>query len=336
MVIKNSKSNVDEKNNEIIEKISRLSGGQISSLELIAVVYGFKPTMAEMINFDKFDEPFISKLDKINRLCKELSLRFAVSRYKFVINSPKGIFEMIDLDSPQKGKIAIGISKDKDAALEGVDLYHKKMLMSDKGRRFGQVMGYPECCLDFGDYLCQNSKGDKNYDPNNFGFANPAVESLKRSKEFAWQLNVFTNSSLSYYPCTLNCRKSIKYVNKLFKILKRINPSSEEYLRNILKEPASLYWTCADKILLYGNFKGDFKNSEIKYYKSISKLKSKSFYQSNSSNFLNNLEDIYKKIQMGNRLIMTPAYFEIYKDKKRIIKIKKDNQYEPVLVKPNK
>ncbi|MBU2219691.1 hypothetical protein KJ665_00930 [Patescibacteria group bacterium] len=336
MVIKNLKSNLDEKNNEMIEEISRLSGGQISSLELIAVVYGFKPTMAEMINFNKFNKSFINKLDKINRLCKELSLHFVVSRYKFIINSPRGIFEMIDLDSPQKGKIAIGISKDKSAALEGVDLYYKKTLVSEKGRRFGQVMGYPECCLDFGDYLCQNSKGDKNHDPNNFGFTNPAVESLKRSKEFAWQLNVFTNSPLSYYPCTLNCQESIKYVNKLFKILKRINPTSEKNLMDILKEPISLYWTCVDKILLYGDFKGDFENSEVKYHKSVPKIKSRSFYQSNSSNFLNNLNDIYKKIQRGNRLVMAPAYFEIYKDKKRIIKIKKDNQYEPVLVKPNK
>jgi len=35
-----------------------------------------------------------------------------------------------------------------------------------------------------------------------------------------------------------------------------------------LKNPASLYWTCVDKIFLYGDFKGDFKNSEIKYEKS--------------------------------------------------------------------
>jgi len=330
MVIKNLKSSLDKKNNEVIEEISRLSGGQISSLELMAVIYGFKPAMAEMVNFNKFSKSFINKLDRINELCKKISLHFVVSKYKFIINSPRGIFEMIDLDSPPKGKIAIGISKDKNAALEGVDLYYKKTLVSGGGRRFGQIMGYPECCLDFGDYLC-----NENVDPDNFGFKNPAAESLKRSEKFAWQLNVFTNSSLSYYPCTLNCQESIGYVNKLFKILKRIDVGRGEYLMGLLREPASLYWTCADKILLYGDFKGDFENSEIRYHKSVSMINSGSFYQNNSSDFLNNLNNIYKKIQKGDRLIMTPAYFEIYKDKKRIVKIKKGNQYEPVLVKPN-
>jgi len=52
-------------------------------------------------------------------------------------------------------------------------------------------MGYPKCCLDFGDYLCKNSKGKKELDPNNFGFANPAVESLKRSKDFCLAVKCF-------------------------------------------------------------------------------------------------------------------------------------------------
>jgi len=336
MAMKNLKSNSDKKNNEIIEEISRLSGGELSSLELIAVVYGIKPVMAEMANFDKYDSKFIKKLDRINELCKKLSLHFIVSTKKFIINSPRGIFEMVDLNSSQKGKIAFGISKDKDAALEGVNLYYKKMLSDEDGINFGRVMGYPECCLDFGRYLCENSKGDKKLNPDNFGFANPAVESLKRSKEFAWQLNVFSSSVLSYYPCTLNCQESIKYVNKLLKIIKKINPQYEEYLVSLLKEPASLYWTCVDKILFYGDFTGDFENSEVKYYKVVPELNSEKFYQNNNPKFLNDLKKVKGKVQKGNRLIMTPNYFEIYKDKKRIVKIKKDNQYEPILVKPNK
>ena len=323
--------NFDRKNNEIIENISRLSGGGLSSLELIAVVYNLKPVMAEMVNFKEFNKSFIRKLDRINELCKKLSLHFVVSKYKFIINSPRGIFEMIDLDSPQKGKIALGISKDKDRALEGVNLYYKKMFSSQGGWKFGQVMGYPECCLDFGRYLCND-----NEDPNNFGFKNPAIESLKKSKEFAWQLNVFSHSILSHYPCNLNCQRSIKYVNKLLKIVNKLNPLYAKCLMAFLRKPASLYWTCVDRILLYGHFKGDFENSEVKYYKSVPVLDSEEFYQSNNPKFLNNLKTVQEKVQQGNKLIMTPAYFEIYKDKKRIARIKKENQYEPVLVKPNK
>jgi len=242
----------------------------------------------------------------------------------------------VDMADKKKGKIALGLSKDIDKALEGIELYYKKILDSKDSRKFGEVMGYPKCCLDFGDYLCENSKGDKKRDPNNFGFSNPAVESLKRSKNFAWQLNVFSYSLLSYYPCSLTCAPSISFVNKMIDLLKVVDPERVEMTVNSLKEPASLYWTCADKILLYGDFKGNFKNSEINYNKSISMLNSEKFYQSNSPRFLNNLKKIQEKVQQGNKLIMAPAYFEIYKDKKRIAKVKKNNQYEPVLVKPNK
>ncbi len=309
---------------------------QLSDIELIALLYDLKPTMGELINFDKYDQPFINKLNRVNQLCKKLGFKLGVSNCKFIVNSPRGIFEMVDMDDKRKGKISLGVSKDISKALEGVDLYYKKTLDSRDSRKFGEVMGYPKCCLDFGDYLCLNSKGDKKRDPNNFGFSNPAVESLKRSKNFAWQLNVFSYSLLSYYPCHLECRPSIKFVNDILEILKVMDPERVKITEESLKEPASLYWTCVDKILLYGNFKGNFKNSEIKYHKSESKIESGVFYQENDENFLNNIENIYKGIKKGNRLVMTPQYFEIYKDKKRITKVKKENQYIPVLVKPNR
>ena len=324
----------NKENYKIIQEISRLVN--LSDIELLAVLYDFKPTMGELINFNKYDQKFINKLNKVNKLCKKLRFKLAVSKYKFIVNSPRGIFEMVDMNDQRKGKISLGVSKDMNRALEGVELYYKKTLDSKDSRRFGEVMGYPKCCLDFGDYLCENSKGEKGRDPNNFGFANPAVESLKRSKDFAWQLNVFSYSMLSYYPCKLDCSASISFVNKALKFLKEVDPERVKRTEFCLKESISLYWTCADKILLYGDFKGDFKNSEARYNNTVAEITSEEFYQNNDARFLNNLNNIYKKIQKGNRLIMTPAYFEIYKDKKKIIKIKKDNQYVPVLVRPNK
>jgi len=319
---------------KIIQEISNLV--QLSDIELLAVFYDLKPVMGELINFNEYNQKFINRLDRVNKLCKKLGFKFAVSKYKFIVNSPRGIFEMIEMDDKRKGKISLGISKDMDKALEGIELYYKKTLDSKDSRKFGEVMGYPKCCLDFGNYLCENSKGDKKRDPDNFGFANPAVESLKRSKNFAWQLNVFTYSLLSYYPCSLTCAPSISFVNKILNVLKIVDYRKMKMIMENLKNPASLYWTCVDRILFYGDFEGDFENSEIKYYKVVPALNSEEFYQSNNPKFLNNLKKVKEKAQKGNRLIMTPNYFEIYKDKKRIAKIKKENQYEPVLVKPNK
>jgi len=121
---------------QVIREISALSAGGLvgnglSSLELMAVVYGLKPTMAEMVNFDQFDQNFIKKLDRINELCRKLSLHFVVSNHKFIINSPRGIFEMVDLADERKGKIALGASKDKKLAMEAEE---KQRAHSQVGR----------------------------------------------------------------------------------------------------------------------------------------------------------------------------------------------------------
>jgi len=321
-------------NLDVFFKISQLLN--VSIVELVALNYDLKPALSELVNFNKFDQNLISKFNQASKLCKKLGLHLAVSECKFVVNSPQGIFKLVDLKDPQKGKLGVGISKNKRDAVEAVDLYYKKTKDSKYSWDFAVLHGYPECCTKFGDYLCQNSKGDKKRDPNNFGFTNPAVESLKNSKNFAWQLNVFANSLLSYYPCHLACQESVTYVDKIISIFEKLKPDYAHRWKEILQEPTSLYWTCADKILLYGDFKGDFKNSEVKYNKSVPEITSKEFYQNNDSKFLNSLNNIYQKIKQGNRLIMRPKYFEVYKDKKRITKIKKDNQYVPVLVKPNK
>lgn len=312
---------------EALNKISRLSN--LSTVELVAVLFDIKPAMADAVTLDK---NLSQSLKEIKKICKILSLEFAQSRFKYIVNSPRGIYEEIPINDPREGKIILGISKLISKAKKAAEYYHLKCIHSGYGKKFGRLMGYPECCLDFGDYL-NNSTND----PNNFGYKNPAVESLKRSKKFAWQLNVFTESLLPHYPCSLNCQKSIDYVNKVFVVLDKIMPDFSSHIESNLKEPASLYWSCADRVLLFGKFKRDKKNnkSEIKYYKSISKITSPEFYQENDMDYIKHLEKIEKMIKKGNRLVMEPNCFTIYQGQKKLCCIKKRNKYTPILVKPD-
>jgi len=312
---------------EAINKISRLS--YLSTVELVAVLFDIKPAMADAITLDK---NLSQNLKEIKELCKMLSLEFAQSRFKYVVNSPRGIYEEIPINDSREGKIILGISKSISKAKKAAEYYHLKCIHSGYGKKFGRLMGYPECCLKFGDYL-----NNQNDDPNNFGYKNPAVESLKRSKKFAWQLNVFTESLLPHYPCSLNCQKSIDYVNKVLAVLDKIMPDFAFHIKSNLKEPASLYWSCADRILLFGKFKKDKRNnkSEIKYYKSIPKITSPEFYQENDTDYVKQLEKIEKMIKKGDRLVMESDYFTIYQGQKEICSIEKQNKYMPILVKPD-
>jgi len=268
----------------IIEKISNLT--HISTVELIMTVMDFKPALAEMVIYDAKAK---KNFNQVRKYAHQLGLHLAISKHKYIVNSPQGIFKEIPIKDPRKGKIIIALSKSKDKAEKGAGYYHAKMIDGAYSYKFGKLMGYPECCLKFGDYL----KNDNN-DPNNFGFANPAIESLKRSKYLDWRLNVFTNSLLSHFPCSLTCQKSIDYIDKYIDCLKYVDKEKSKHFTDLLTKPASLYWTCADQILIYGDFKPyTLGTGEIKYHKIEPKLTSASYYQENDKQKLT----LWKKIE---------------------------------------
>jgi hypothetical protein len=326
MALETSQKHILQQTYSIINEISKLAG--LSSIEIMMTVIGYKPAMADAIFFDK---ELKKNMGKIKDYAQQIGLYLATSKYKYIVNSPLGIFEEIPLDDPRDAKIILAFAKTKIKAQKGADYYHAKMVDGKYGYKFGKLMGYPKCCLKFGNYL-QNLKGD----PNNFGFKNPAVESLKRSKHFAWQLNVFTVSLLPHYPCSLTCKKSIAYVDKVFACLDYIDKERSIFLKNYLTEPASLYWTCADRILLYGDFKQyTLGTGEIKYNKIEPIITSDTFYQEVNKKDIVQWRNIAKALQKGNKLIVTDYSCSIYFNEEKLFETKKDNKYTPVLVKPD-
>jgi hypothetical protein len=318
-------TNKTEIYNKVLE-IGRLF--YLSSLELLGVLYDIKPAMAEA-NTGVYNASTPGRLKRLGELCSELGLKMAFSRRKYIINSPRGIFQEVGLDDPCDGNLIIGIAKDQKKALSAVAHYHWKMFDSRYGRSFGRLMGYPDCCLDFGDYL-NNDDGK----PDNFGFRNPAVESLKRSKKIAWQLNVFVLSLIPHFPCSLDCSPSKKYVDAILGVMRDVAPGFVAETEDQLKNYAALYWSCADRILLKGDFKSnDFLRSEIVYDKAEPQITSDEFYQNNDSSYLTELRTIQEKVKEGNRLVTMPDFFEVSKGEESLIKKKKDHPYIPILVK---
>lgn len=318
--------NILKKNYSKLKILADFSGNSIE--ELIMVFMDYKPASAEPVYFD---DQLIHNLPKIQKLANELGIFFSTSTHKYIINSPEGIFIEIPLNDPRLGKIILSFSKSAEKAYKGAFFYHKKMLDSSFGYKFGELMGYPKCCLQFGDYLANN-----NSDPDNFGFKNPAIESLKRSKHFDWHLNVFTTSLIPHFPCSLTCKKSIDYVKTVLECLECIEELDTGIKKDQLTEPASLYWTCADRILIYGEYKAySLGYGEISYTKLESKVSSSTFYQSVDEDNLALWNKIYKHLELGNKLVVTNRYCRIYKDDELKFQLIKENRYSPILIKPD-
>lgn len=321
-----SQKNILKKNYPTLKKLADFSGNSIE--ELIMVFMDYKPASAEPIYFN---EELKINLPRIQKLANNLGIYFSTSAHKYIINSPRGIFTEIPLNDTRLGKIILSFSKSADKAFNGAFYYHKKMLDSSYGYKFGELMGYPECCLKFGDYLANN-----NSDPKNFGFKNPAIESLKRSKHFDWHLNVFTTSLIPHFPCSLTCKKSIEYVKKVIECLECIKELDIDKKKKHLTQPASLYWTCADRILLYGEYKAySLGYGEISYSKLESKVASGTFYQIVDEDNLELWNKIYKHLEQGNKLVVTKHYCRIYKDNALLFQLKKEDQHTPILIKPD-
>lgn len=310
----------------LLKKLADISGNSI--VEIIMVFLDFKPASAEPIYFS---QDLRNNLPRIQRLANNLGLYFSTSTHKYIINSPEGIFTEIPLEDNRLGKIILSFSKDAEKAYKGALFYHNKMLDSTYGYKFGELMGYPKCCLKFGDYLANN-----NSDPTNFGFKNPAIESLKRSNHFDWHLNIFTTSLIPHFPCSLTCKESIKYVKRVIDCLECVDAQDAKIKIDHLTQPASLYWTCADRILIYGEYKAyKLGCGEISYIKLKSMMASNTFYQNVDKKNLTLWQKIYKNLELGNKLIVTDDYCKIYRNKQLIFEYKKDNQYIPVLIKPD-
>jgi len=306
-----------------VQKIVELS--HLSGAEILMTIMDSKPAMADAIFLDA---KLQSNLKEISNYAETAGLCLAISKYKYIVNSPQGIFKEVAISDSHPGKIILALAPTKDKARKGADYYHAKMIDGRFGYKFGKLMGYPECCLKFGTYL-----NNQDSNPDNFGFKNPAIESLKRSNHFDWHLNVFTISLLPHYPCSFTCAKSIKYVERLLMYMDYVNKEQSSFLKDYLKTPISLYWTCADRILLYGDLKRtSLTTGEVKYNKIEPMLNSNTFYQEVDKNKFAEWHKVEGALKEGNRLVVTDKKCSVYKGRECLLNINKANKYVPDLV----
>lgn len=297
----------------------------LSEAELIMTHLGHRPATASAL---PFDSSLKNNLNLIQINAKRIGLHMAVS-YKFITEKNK-IVENQKNES-HAGRIILAFSKSKINAAKAAKYFYEKSFDNSISQKFGQLMGYPDCCLKFGRYLC-NPK----HSPNNFGFKNPAIESLKHSKYFDWRLNIFNAGLLSHFPCNLNCAESKKYINKLLKFYDSVDKTYSQTLKNKLITPASLYWSWADRILIYGFFKSQkLGTGEINYYKIEPMIHSKTFFKNNENGIDIKWKNIEKYLRQGNKLCVTEDSCIISLNNKKIIEINKNDKLIPLLIKPN-
>lgn len=163
--------------------------------------------------------------------------------------------------------------------------------------RFGEVLGYPDCCIDF----------FKSY--NKAGISTP-YESYKKTKgKFSYYcnniLNAFSYSYIHHYTCSFNCKKTIELAKEIEKEIFKEEPDFVKQIKIESTRP----------LIVFGErnayvFDGTITNDMIKY-------RDVKFVGMPEHNRYE------KKLRCGNKIRVKEDLIEIYSNDKVIDFIQK-------------
>lgn len=176
--------------------------------------------------------------------------------------------------------------------------------------RYGDTLGYPECCTRF--YAGHNGKF---HDGKRAWGWNTPLEVYKNTKgKFSFYCNHIPMDHqyflIHHYPCSYNCEKTISQANQLLKAIRKTEPGFAEKIERYLKLP---YLIFEEKKAFV--FEGESSGNEIIY---------------TDCKFLGDNRDkgAYHAILNGNRIVISDEKICIYKDKKLISEYKKEGKYK--------
>lgn len=286
--------------------------------ELLALKHGLKPSVGARVPF----EPVAYQSAK--EWAKENSFEIGHTTHKYIINSNRDICEPIPLDDPRKGDVYVIIANDFDLVKRGADSYASDVV------EFGRVMGYPECCLEFGKSM-SNNLGKREKLEEDFIWSRVKFRCYRNSDYFSHYLNVFHGFGVvPHTPCHLNCKPSKKYAREMLNILEQENPRLREYTEFFLKT-ASFFWGNMDYVLL----NGDWENKRFRYWDSMSFFGSETYYMLPDKNRAERLKGYFSLVEKGDSLEIRPDSINVFSGRELIGTIEKKSEYECILAKPH-
>jgi hypothetical protein len=217
----------------------------IRSLEILYLLNDLK----EVVRIDAYDEEF----NLVLNFCKKNNLNIEMSDFKIIkeTDKGKGLFSnkgiKTSLSSTEKGVVFLYISKSKEKAMLA-----KKFENESNNKDFGLILDYPKCCVDF--FVKNNpveSQKQNDY----------ILPALKNSDNFVFPfynnhaVRYFDVSLLSHFPCSFNCKESIKIAKKNLELIKKYSTELAKNFEEILSSG-----------VLYTEYNGVFllKNAELK------------------------------------------------------------------------
>jgi len=214
--------------------------------EVIAVKVGVKPVMRIPVS-PEFG------YEKFSQLCKNLGVLTGLSDYKI-----KAPYTKTDIQSSSEGDNLMYVSMEQNL----IDKAKRYDLFDED--KFGELMGYPKCCIDYYNRIMNNKPIHETY------------MYVKSGKKLNWHNNYLLRFNSNYYlhayfVCSFDCKESIKNAKGVLKGIKEFDPVFAQKIEHHLKLPILFDDSRPGGILYNWNqlkavvFDGDLKEDTIEY-----------------------------------------------------------------------
>jgi len=200
----------------MIEKLLKIFGNYTRSLEILYLLNDIK----KLVRLDANEV----ELKIIKEFCDKENLHLQVSDFKVVkiMDEGKGnyanIVKKVPLNYPDSGLYHIYISKDKNKSD-----FLKLLEYKNDDRAIGELLGYPQCCVDF--FMDNKDKQQKIQND----YILPALNNSE-GFEFPFYVNYairyFDITLLSHFPHSFNCKESIEIAKKNLQCIKKYSEES--------------------------------------------------------------------------------------------------------------
>ncbi len=204
-----------------------LNGSLISILpDLIGVVNGLKPCASGVVK--------IEEINSAKEICRRNGLKIDFSNFKLLIDPKSNIKIKLSANYNGEGWRQVFISKSEKILKQAKQAHFEHTLYKGKTqiaprniiKNYGKILGYPDCCIE---HLIQCDYDRK--------FDNAVSGACYNTKIFHHELNnlAYFRYYIPYFPCSYDCKESLKYTEKLKKKIKKIEPdiynATEKYLK---------------------------------------------------------------------------------------------------------
>jgi len=271
----------------MIDKLLKIFGNNTRSLEILYLLNDIK-------KIARLDANEI-EIGKIKEFCNMENLCLEISDFKVIKIADKGkgkyanIVKKVPMNYPRYGLYHIYISKDKNKSK-----FLKFLENKNDDSAIGELLGYPQCCVDF----FMGNKENQQKIQNDY-----ILPALNNSEGFEfpfynnYAIRYFDITLLSHFPHNFNCKESIKIAKNNLQCINKYSETLADKFETMLK--SAVLYTENNGVFMLRDYQ--LSNNTLKFNKTMSTINNELNDKLNKNKKIEVIDK--NKIRLNNKIM---------------------------------